>query len=451
MKILYVSHGYPPAGRAGVEIYTASLARCLSGRNSVGVFCRHEHLAAPEYTATARKDGQVDIYSINHTFREWASFARTYQDARIADIFGRLLDREQPEIVHIQSLLYLSAGIVAQAKKRNIPVVYTLNDYWLICPQGQLFKENSRVCDGNIQADCRSCILYQLGIKKHVAAIYAFCRSRLPERVFLGIKDAYLQVAKKTFLAQKKTDALLVSRRAYMKEVCSLIDLFVAPSRQIAAVFVKYGIPQQKIVHLPYGFDTAKLSSTAKSNSGALRFGFIGNFMPSKGLHVLIESFKGIPPEKAQLKIYGAAYSYKSALSGYLRQVTSMARQGNIEFMGPFDHQRIRDVFENIDVLVVPSIWQENAPLVIQEAYLSQTPVIASRIGGIPELITHGVNGFLFEAGNGVDLRRTITNIIEDPGLLQQAREGIQKVKSIGQLAAEFEALYAQLIGRSRK
>jgi glycosyltransferase involved in cell wall biosynthesis len=451
MRILYVSHGYPPASLAGVEIYTASLARSLSGRNSVCVFCRHEDCDAAEYITTARKDGQVDICSINNNFRQWVSFAGTYQDVRIADIFGRVLDRYKPDIVHIQSLLYLSAGIVAQVKKRNIPIVYTLNDYWLMCPQGQLFTENSRVCAGDLSADCRLCILYQLGIKKHVSAIYSFCRSWLPERVFLGIKDAYLQVAKKTFLSRKKTNLLLANRRAYMKDVCSAIDLFVAPSEHIAAGFIKYGIPQQKIVHMPYGFDTAKLSSVVKTSSGVVRFGFIGNFMPAKGLHVLIESFKGIPREKADLKIYGTSYSYKSALGGYVHKVASMARQGNIEFMGPFDNDRIRDVFENIDVLVVPSIWQENSPLVIREAFLTQTLVVASRIGGIPELITDGVNGFLFEAGNVADLRRVLTDIIDDPCLLRQARQGMPKVKGIDQSAAEFEILYAQLIERSRK
>jgi glycosyltransferase involved in cell wall biosynthesis len=451
MKILTVVHGYPPAQSAGTEVYARALSVALSRNHEVCVFYRCADYARSELDVRKRIENGIAIISLNNTFRLYRSFEDTYCNPEIDRAFSQILDETRPDVVHVQHLLYLSAGIIEQIKQRGIPVVYTLNDYWLMCPQGQLFKENCRVCDGDLQADCRSCIFYQLGIRKHVSAIYSFCRSRLPERVFLGIKDAYLMAAKKTFLSQEKTNPLLANRRAYMKNVCSLIDLFVAPSRHIAAVFVKYGIPQQKILYMPYGFNIAKVSSATKSNSEALRFGFIGNFMPSKGLQVLIESFKGISPDKANLKIYGMAYSYKSVLGGYVRRIKSMARQGNIEFMGPFDNSRIWDVFENIDVLVVPSLWQENSPLVIQEAFLAKTPVIASRIGGIPELITDGVNGFLFEAGNGVDLRRMITNIIEDPGLLQQARQGIQKVKSIDQNAAEFETLYAQLIGRSRK
>ena len=153
--------------------------------------------------------------------------------------------------------------------------------------------------------------------------------------------------------------------------------------------------------------------------------------MPAKGLHILIDSFKGLLHDKARLVIYGKESSYKSALSGYAGRLRAQALQKNIEFMGPFGSADLKTVFGNIDVLVVPSIWQENAPLVIQEAFIAGVPVIASRIGGIPELVADSVNGRLFEPGNARELKEMIEDVIEDPDVLQVWRKGIPAVENM--------------------
>jgi len=126
----------------------------------------------------------------------------------------------------------------------------------------------------------------------------------------------------------------------------------------------------------------------------ALRFGFIGNLMAAKGVHILIEAFKKIPEGAAELKIYGAVSSYKSSLWDYEAFLKKTAGRANISFMGGFDNKDISRVLSKIDVLVVPSIWFENSPLVIHEAFLAGVPVIAASIGGMPELINDGENGF---------------------------------------------------------
>jgi len=209
--------------------------------------------------------------------------------------------------------------------------------------------------------------------------------------------------------------------------------------------FISSGISADKIRVVGYGFSDCGLKALSRQSSACIRFAFIGNMMPAKGLHVLIKSFYGIAPCKAQLVIYGTAYSYKSELSGYTQHIRSMAFQDNIKLMGAFHHERIGDIFENIDVLIVPSLWQENAPLVIQEAFLAKTPVIASRIGGIPELVVDGVNGLLFEPGNVTQLRGLIDRVIENPSILDELRKNIPAVKTIEENARELEEIYRQL------
>jgi glycosyltransferase involved in cell wall biosynthesis len=103
-----------------------------------------------------------------------------------------------------------------------------------------------------------------------------------------------------------------------------------------------------------------------------------------------------------------------------------------------------------IDVLVVPSIWHENSPLTIHEAFLAKTPVIASNIGGMAELIQDEVNGLLFKVGDVADLREKITMIVQHPDLISKLSANIGPVKTIEENAVEIEQIYGDLIARSR-
>jgi glycosyltransferase involved in cell wall biosynthesis len=114
--------------------------------------------------------------------------------------------------------------------------------------------------------------------------------------------------------------------------------------------------------------------------------------------------------------------------------------------MGRFENGRVAEVMSGIDVLIVPSIWPENAPLVIQEAFMARVPVIASRVGGIPELVRHGENGLLVETGNPADLQAKMEYLIENPHLLQLYSLDIERIKSIDENAEELEQIYERLI-----
>ena len=109
---------------------------------------------------------------------------------------------------------------------------------------------------------------------------------------------------------------------------------------------------------------------------------------------------------------------------------------------GAIPHDQIAQALASIDVLVVPSIWPENAPLVIQEAFLAGVPVVASRIGGIPEMVTDGRNGLLFQAGDAEDLARTLARLLHEPGLLESLRAGIPPVRSIEEDVRFARSLY---------
>jgi glycosyltransferase involved in cell wall biosynthesis len=370
----------------------------------------------------------------------------TYKNKTIAEKFGMLLDQINPDIVHIQHLLYLSADIIEETRKRNIPIVFTLNDYWLICPQGQLLKIKMDVCDMHSCSECADCILYQLSIKKNVLSSYYLLKRYLPENLIRLAQNIYLQCSKLSFLSKNKIDILIKERIIYMKDICSKIDLFISPSEFLRNKFIEYGIKENQIVYLKHGLNSGGLRILPKKPYNKLRFGFIGNLMPAKGVHVLIESFNKIKNENAELRIYGRNLSYKSIMGNYLKYVMKIAKNNNIRFMGGFDNGRIGEILSEIDILIVPSIWYENSPLVIQEAFACKTPVIASNIGGIPELINDGMNGLLFKPNDVEQLCESIKSVIEHPRLIEALKQNIEPPKTIEQNAKEIENVYKELL-----
>jgi len=449
MKILQVVHGFPPYNFGGGEIYAYNLSRELAKQHEVYVFYRINDFQQPEFMLKQYNRDGIRAFTINNTFRKCASFEDTYRNACIAERFAAALDEIKPDVVHIQHLLYLSAMIVDEAKKRGIPVVFTLHDYWLICPQGQLLKNDLRVCPGDNHVDCLNCIQYQLSLRKNIFNIYYLLEKNAYSFLVRLVKRIYLFYSRLVFLNNQEAAKLLRLRREYLFSILSKVDLFISPSHFLKNRFIEFGIPKNKIIYSAYGFNNDQSTMPKKNTPDRLSFGFIGNIIPAKGLHVLIDSFNRIGKRNVELKIYGRQNSYKGALGNYSRRISKEAKNKNIKFMGGFDNNRIKDILAEIDMLVVPSIWYENSPLVIQEAFLARTPVLASDIGGIPELIEHGVNGLLFAAADAAALKKELEYVLDNPGMIEKFRQQISQVKSIKDDAEQLQKIYQGLIAEN--
>ncbi|MDP9322568.1 MAG: glycosyltransferase, partial [Acidobacteriota bacterium] len=160
MRILQVVHGFPPAASGGTEVYVRDLAAALaaSGADDVMVLTREEDGHRPELSVRRSADGPVRVTTINNTFQSCVSFEASYANPAIDRIAGDVLDDWQPDVVHVQHLTCLSTGIPRQAARRGIPVVLTLNDYWLICHRGQLVDLDGRRCAGPFGGGCARCL-----------------------------------------------------------------------------------------------------------------------------------------------------------------------------------------------------------------------------------------------------------------------------------------------------
>ncbi len=449
MRVALVIHGFPPANMAGSEVYTYNLAVELATRHEVFVFHRVANPEAKELAVENKKYKGLNITTINNNFKCGPEFSKTYKNEIIARKFGEFLDEVSPDVVHFHHVTCLSTTCVKEAKARDIPVVYTLHDFWLFCQRGQLLNRELDICVGPSDERCAECLAAQLAMSSKAGKAASKLKKTVP--AFKG-SAAAKELLRKVFLFSSKTlqkddthgTDEINKRTAHIQEICSLVDSFIAPSKFLQGKYMDFGVPKEKITYLDYGFDKSIFEGLKRKPSNKIRFGYIGSWIPSKGVHVLIKAFNRVTDTMAELTIYGEQVAYHG-YKDYNKDLTGLIKNKSIKLAGAYDNKDVGKILSAIDVLIVPSIWYENSPLTIHEAYLAGIPVIASNIGGMAEYVGKGNGGLNFKAGDDEDLGRVIQEVINTPGLLEQMRESIPPVKSIADNAAEIEEIYTDI------
>jgi glycosyltransferase involved in cell wall biosynthesis len=414
--IAFTVHKFPPESLGGTEIYTWSLARALAAAShKVHVF--YPLAGVKPANARIEREGlhlwRTPLPDDRAGENQAAQFWHTFRDTAIEAAFETFLDEVQPEIVHYQHVQGVSARLIQLAAGR--PRVMTLHDYWYFCANGQLIRPDRRVCDGpNFGWNCVDCATARADLQ----------RLRVL-RPLIALPFAY--------------------RNAYLRRLIAGIDRFIAPSHFLREQYARQGFPAERITVLENGLDAGRLAAPAgdemPSPPARPHFGFLGSLAWQKGVHVLIEAFNQLP-ENASLTIYGG----ESAFPEYAAQLRAAARHPNIRFAGALDYRRVGAALRGLDCLVMPSVWYENSPLVIQEAYAVGLPVVASRLGALIEKVRDGQTGYLFTPGDSADLARVLAGLIEDPQRLAALRANIRPGPDIGEHAQQMTTLYGELV-----
>ncbi len=432
MKVLQVIHGYPMRYNAGSEVYTQTLAHGLVGKHEVHVFTREENPFEPDYSLRREHDAddeRVQLHVVN-----MPRFRDRYRHEGVDERFAAVLEEVRPDVVHVGHLNHLSTSLLREAARREIPIVFTLHDYWLMCPRGQfmqMFPEDRMdlwaACDG--QEDVK-------------------CAHRCYARYFSGAREERNQdVAHWTDWVRR--------RMAHVREMVELIDLFIAPARYLHERFrADFGLPESKLVYLDYGFDLSRLQHRSRRSGEPFTFGYVGTHIPAKGIHNLIEAF-GRLEGSPRLRIWGRSRGQKTAALKALAERLPGDTPERIEWLPEYKNQRIvQDVFDHVDAIVVPSVWMENSPLVIHEAQQARVPVITADAGGMGEYVHHEVNGLLFGHRGVESLAEQMQRLVEEPALADRlgARGYLYSengdVPSVQAHVAAVEELYDRVIAR---
>lgn len=392
MHILKIIHGYPPNHNAGSEVYSQSICNEISKYHKVSVITREEN----PYTFDFEIRHQNQHKNLNFYFVNNSQGKDGYRHKEFDYNFAKLISKIKPDIAHIGHLNHLSTGLVDELRMQNIPIVFTLHDFWLMCPRGQFLTRsigqlnNFQLCEAQQDPKCAN--------------------------------DCY-----KVYFSGREIDesqdteywsSWIHKRMLETKSIIDKIDFFIAPSNYLRNRFITdFAVPKNKIIYLDYGFPTDYLMQTEKSKEKTdFTFGYIGTHITSKGVNQLIEAFREIK-KPAILKIYGK-HNGQSTNALKLLAATSINK---IEFTGEYINDNLtNDVFSKVDCIVVPSIWAENSPLVIHEAQSCKVPVITADFGGMKEYVNHKVNGLLFEHRNINSLREQLEFAISSPNLMKQ-------------------------------
>jgi glycosyltransferase involved in cell wall biosynthesis len=450
MRVLHAIHDFLPRHRAGSEIYAFELARELSRRADVFVLAAEYDPSVPHGTIRWRTyEGLVVIEIVNNW--QFRRFDETYQSERINAQLRHVLDATCPDVLHVHNLLNLSFDLPRIAKQRGIATVATLHDYTLVCPSGgqRVHVAESHVCD-SIDADrCARCfaqspLARQMRVAKMTQGLTRGLIGRGGRAAFKIAPVVATSILNS--VNRPEINGGDVRRRlGYARQVFESIDLFVAPSHSMAEEFCKLGLARDRIQVSDYGFAATPSADSRAPRRGArpsdpLQIGFVGTLVWHKGVHVLIEAAKRLRGQY-EAHIHGDTAVFPEYVAALRRAATGLP----IIFSNGFDRDRVDDVYGGLDVLVVPSLWPENSPLVIHEAFMHRVPVIAARVGGVPELVQHGMNGLLYEPFDPGSLAGWLQRLIDDRELVVKLSARAPSVKSIEQDAREWEKRYVRL------
>lgn len=421
MRIAFTVHKFPPESLGGTEIYTWSVARALvAAGHEVSVF--YPLTDVPGDRKRLTRDGvqlwRAPLPAGRPHENPAAQYWHTFRDRAIEADFAAFLDATQPDLLHYQHVQGVSAQLIALGRGR--PRVATLHDYWYFCANSQLIRPDGQVCSGpRFGWNCVDCATARADLASLRAA-----------RPLVALPFAY--------------------RNAYLRRLAGEVDQFLAPSYFLRGQYIRQGFPPNRIHVLENGVDRDRLdvepSVPLAEPPARPHFGFLGSLAWQKGVHVLVEAFNRLPPA-ASLTIYGS----ETAFPEYAAQLKALARHPHIRFAGALDYRSVGAALRQLDALIVPSVWYENSPLVIQEAYAAGVPVIASRLGALAEKVQEGVTGYLFAAGDSADLGRVLAGLLAQPERLAALRPNLRAGPDMAQHAQALAGLYTELVRDARR
>jgi glycosyltransferase involved in cell wall biosynthesis len=449
MKVLTVVHNFLPRHHAGAELYTYYLAKALGSRHDLTILTVDHSLFRRNYSRRNYEyDGLSVIEITNH--RRYERFDQSYADMRMAAHFRHIARQMKPDLVHFQHLLHHSVAYPQIARELGIPSVMTLHEYWFLCGRnGQLIQADGERCFGpqlSVCAKCMSSFVWgRRGVDvwalRGIETLKKFTGVDLKARA-RRVRMAQAASAEPPVDAADDMRKLLLMREARVRDMFDHTDCFIAPSRFLRDRFAAFGVPSEQIVVSDYGTDLARFSKLERvPRAGKLRIGFLGSVQVAKGVHVLLAALDRLAAESFEARIWGDLASRPE----YSAELETQARE-SVHFMGRVAAERIPDALASMDVLVVPSLWWENSPLVIHEAFAAKVPVICSGIGGMAELVPHDVAGWHVRPGDPADLAKKLQRLIDRPEEIDRLRAGIPPLKTIAQDAAFHGEVYEAVV-----
>jgi glycosyltransferase involved in cell wall biosynthesis len=412
LRVVIAAHGHPEMSKGGAEIAAYQLFCNLRDRADYEAW-----FIGCDRTMEADRAGAVILQPFSEREYiyapgefEWFKFAN--RDFRFPGDFTDLLKELQPDVIHFHH--YMNYGVeVFYHVKRVLPncrIILTLHEFLAICNHyGQMITTGHRnLCYESSPIRCQRC---------------------------------FPEFSRSDFFLRKK----------YIQRFFDLVDGFIAPSRFLAERHIAWGVPAEKMHVIENVIPTVETVAPAKQalRDGPLRIGFFGQISQLKGINVLFDAAEALADEEVTdvvLEIFGDYRSQPAEFQkDFLERLPKAGR--NVRFHGPYDSSRVDELMQSVDAVLMTSIWWENSPVVIQEAFRNRRPVICSNIGGMAEKVRDGIDGLHFPVGSSVALATLLRHLAADRDILKAIAEAMAVPPAADLIVDRHIQLYRQQSG----
>lgn len=438
MKVTHVLPFFYPEAIAGTETYCLSLCKFLQQK---GVECE---VLIPNYHNNTFKEYFFDgVRVIKYPEPgEESHLGRMGLDIpKGINAYKDYIKKSNPDCVHFHAI-YGSTGITVQhiveTKALGFTTIYTMHVPGHVCRTNTLVRKQKELCDGKIRnKTCASCSIVHLNKPEWMGNLLANGGEVMYS---LGIDSAYWNNPLGTALSMTRRIREFRTNLFILAENCNKICIL---SQWFFKVMLKNGVDEEKMKYIapgmPYVKEDEVKSQTLKFNfPNSIKIIFAGRLSAQKGLDMVLKTLQNFPEDKIELSIYG-----KEDSKEFLQECQHLsAGKKNIHWRGVLSRSEILNAFRQHDLFCLPSILSEMSPLSIQEAFEAGIPVIASKVYGNMELITHMKNGLLFNFKSAEDFELQLKLLINDPSVLPMLKSNILPPRRFKEVGEEYLNLY---------
>lgn len=414
LRALQIVHNHPSIRPGGAEIHARQLFLALQQAGDVDSYLLARS-GPPQSNQVPYREGTLTA-AVNASDREFFFYTGENYDyfigttswkEQLTTYFAAFLRDLSPNVVHFHHTLYLGYDSIRMARLTlpTAAIIFTLHDYGPICHRdGQLLRTNNR--ERCLTSDSRKC------------------------------NECFPNFSPQDFFL----------RQLFIKSNFKYVDRFIAPSSFARDRYIQWGLEAQRITVEECGSPNVKVP--AKRPQDFRRFGFFGQISAYKGVNVLLEAFELLAFDQvdANLMIFGA--NLDLAAPSFQSRVTELLERNRrrVIFCDTYSHETVMEHMGMVDWVVVPSVWWENSPLVIQEAFSAGRPIICSGIGALAEKIRNGIDGLHVEPSSPRALADVIKHCSGNSELWNRLSSAITPRYMMTESASRMTGIYHDVL-----
>lgn len=405
MKVAIFSHAHPIFSKGGGELAAYYLWQGIEQKeeHEAWFIGRADNRVMHKFSSLASVGKNNYLISGNAGITELSTSLNIGPDSDIV----QLLKKIQPDVIHFHHYVHIGIELIRLAKRvcPDARIIVTLHEYIAICMNnGQMVKTDGRLCHTSSPRECHLCF-------PHVSQ-----------------EDLFL-------------------REQWIKSYFNLVDMFISPSDFLRKRYIDWGIKENKVQVIENGLpieDTVPLRVLGSTETRT-RFAYFGQINPFKGIDIILEAFTQLPIKYRKLvtlDIFGSALDvqtpeFQSKIHTLLKKL-----DGTVHLHGPYEPHEMRNLMTEVDWIVMGSVWWENSPLVIQEAFKFGRPIITPDIGGMAEKVKPGFGGLNYRARDSISLKNQVIKIIEDPTIYENVLCRAPKYSTIDTVTDKHLEIY---------